>query len=222
MATVIKPSTGQSSPAGQTVRGVAFDLQDMSHRGEEYVESVRREAAKVVQQAHAEADQVRRRAEQAGREAAQQAIERLLKERVGEQIETLRPALAGVVSQLTEERGAWLDHWQRAAVELAVKIAERLVRRELERQPEIADAWVREALELAAGASEINVRLNPEDHARIGASTDAIAATLGELGAARLTADPTVSPGGCVVETSHGTVDMRLDSQLQRLLEDLS
>lgn len=222
MASIIRGGIDAPPSNAPSVRGVAFDFQDMSHRADEYVQQVRDEAAKIVQQAHADAQQVRRNAEKAGREAAEQAIEQVLAEMVGKQIDTLRPALAGIVEQLDASRSQWLDHWQQASLALAVKIAERLIRRELTERPEISAEWVREALTMAASGGEITVRLNPADHAHLAPKAEDVARDLGRLAQTRILGDDAVRPGGCLVETRYGSIDMQLESQLERIAEELS
>ena len=145
MASIIRRGVDATSAPAPQVRAVAFDFHDKSNRAEEYVQQVRSEAAKIVQQAHADAERVRRNAEKAGREAAEKAIDQVLSEMVGKQIETLRPALAGIVNQLDATRGEWLEHWRTAALGLSLKIAERLVRGELSQRPEVSEQWLREA-----------------------------------------------------------------------------
>ena len=221
MATIIKRHAQQESPSGPAVRGVAFDFQDLAGHADEYVASVRSEAAKIIQQAHTEAAKIRLQAEQAGRQAAEAAIEKLLTEKVAARMQTIRPALDNIVAQLADARGAWLDHWDRASLELAARMAERLVRGQLGQRPEITLTWVREALELASGSSQITVRLNPDDHQNLGPQVDELAQAMGQLDQTRLVADPAISPGGCVVETQYGTIDQQVETQLARLVQDL-
>lgn len=222
MATIIKRESAHQLPAGDAVREVAFDFKDLAGHADEYVESVRREAAKVVQQAHADAKQVREQAEKAGRQAAEAAIESLLNEKVAKQMQTIKPALETLVAQLADARGAWLDHWDNAAVQLSAMMAEKIVRRELAERPELTLDWLREALELAAGASEITVRLSPEDQANLGPQAEAIAESMGKLTGTRIVADPAITRGGCVVDTQYGRIDQQVESQLARLVQDLA
>lgn len=223
MASIIRGGVDSAHDGNNNaVRAVAFDFHDMSHRAEEYIQEVRNEAAKIVQQAHTEAEQVRRNAEKAGRETAEQAIEKVLTETVGRQIDTLRPAVNQIVQQLNATRDAWQEHWRNAAVALAVKIAERLVRRELAAQPDISAEWVAEALTMAAGGGDIAVRLNPSDHEHLAPKADEIAQDLGKLAQTKIVADDAIRPGGCLVETRYGSIDMQLESQLERIAEELS
>ncbi|MGI9456343.1 MAG: FliH/SctL family protein [Aeoliella sp.] len=222
MATIIKREFRNEQPTGRSVRPVAFNFEEMAGRADEYLASVRKEAAKIVQQAHSDAEQVRRNAEAAGREAAEQAIERLLDEKIAQQMKTLKPALESVAQQLSDSRGQWLEEWEVAAVHLAARMAERILRRELEKDPQVPLQLVRESLELAAGAAEITLRMNAHDLKHLREETDSIAASLELLAPAKIVADESVTPGGCRVTTEFGEIDQRIESQLARLEQELT
>ena len=203
------------------VQPVAFDFEDMSVRADEYLEVVREEAAKIVAEAHQEAEQVRRNAEEIGRQTAQNAIEELLDERVAKQMETLRPAIQMLLSQLEDARGAWQLHWEQSAVKLATDIAQRIIRRELREQPEIALDVIRGALELAAGSADMTVRMNPTDYENLGSQVQQLAESICQLAPADVVADAEVAPGGCRVDTRFGEIDAQIESQLRRVEEEL-
>ena len=82
MATIIK-SESQAALSGKPVRKVAYELTDFSGQAENYLKQVRAEATKIVQQAKQEAVAIRAEAEQAGRRAAEAAVEKILDEKVG-------------------------------------------------------------------------------------------------------------------------------------------
>lgn len=220
MATIIRRESPKLSPSAPEVRRVAFDLQDIAKHGDDYVRGIRAEAARIIQDANAEAAEIRKKSEQAGRAVAEQAIEKMLEEKIGKQMRTLRPALDGVVAQLQASREEWQEHWQTAAINLAHQLAERLVRHELTQHPEITLDWMREALELTAGASEVNVKLNPEDHKNLAGQAAEVAKTISGIAPATISADPNISVGGCRVETKFGAIDMQLETQLAQLAEE--
>ncbi len=222
MATIIKRGTEAESSSGTAVRPIAFSFEEMAGRADEYLASVRREAAKIVQQAHRDAEQVTRKAEAAGRAAAEAAIERLLDEKVNKQMTTLRPALERVAHQLADARGRWLSEWEASAVHLAARMAERILRHELSRVPQAPLKLVRESLELASGSASITIHLSPEDCRHLGAAAGEIVESLKQLAPAKILADASVSPGGCVVKTEFGEIDQRLESQLARLEQELT
>ncbi len=221
MATVIKRESARpTSPAGG-VRPVAFDFEDISQSREKYLATVRNDAAQILATAQAEAAQVRRQAEQAGREAAELSAGQMLTDSVRDQVDAMRPTLDAVVDAVARERAAWVGHWERSIVALAAQIAGRLVRGELARRPEISLAWLREALELATGAEGIRVRVNDADYARYGPSIEQMAASIARLAPGHVTPDATVTSGGCVIETEFGAIDAQLEAQLDRITEEL-
>jgi flagellar assembly protein FliH len=220
MATIIKPESLQRA-SGTALRGVAYNLTDMAAQATDYQRSVQQDAAQIVEAARRDADTVRREAETAGRRAAEAAIDRILDEKVAQQMKTLTPALRAAVQHIADAKQEWLRHWEHAAVDLAIAIAERLTRGELTRRPEIALDWIRQSLELAAGSGEVVIHLHPGDHAAIERSVEQLAAAVCPLATARVVADGAVSAGGCRIATEFGTIDGRLEAQLERIREEL-
>lgn len=221
MATIIKREL-QQYPSGTELRDMAFDLADMSHQADVYIAKVRAEAEKIVQAAREEAAEVRARAEEEGRRAAEAAIERILDEKVGKQMKSLTPALAAAVGQIEDSRQDWLRHWESAATHLACQIAGKIVRRELETRPEISLQWVREALQMCAGNSEIVIRLHPNDYETLGSQVAELAKIFHPAAPAHIVADESISRSGCLVETKLGSIDQQLETQLERFQEELS
>jgi flagellar assembly protein FliH len=222
LATIIKRGSQAEHASGTAVRPIAFNFEQIEGRADEYLQSVRREAAKIVQQAHAEAEDVRRKAEVAGRAAAEQAIEKLLDEKITKQMRTLRPALEAVADQLADARGRWLAEWEASAVHLAARIAERVLRKELAKEPHAPLALIRESLELASGSANITIHLSPEDCRHLASASGEIVESLRQLAPAKIMADAAVSPGGCWVKTEFGEIDQRIESQLARIEEELT
>jgi flagellar biosynthesis/type III secretory pathway protein FliH len=221
MATIIKSDAGERG-SGMALRHVAYDLTDMAAGADDYLAGIRREAARIVEQAERDAAAVRQQAEAAGRRTAEEAIERILDEKVAKHMKTLTPALAAAAEQIRDARQDWLRHWETEAVSLAAAIAQRLVRGEISRRPEIGVAWIREALELAAGSGEIAISLNPADHATLQRQVDEIAAAMHPTATVRLVADERIAAGDSRVVTEFGSIDQQLDAQLERIKEELS
>jgi flagellar assembly protein FliH len=216
MAGVIKASGLHEMAAGSGLQAFQFD--DV---GQSYVQRVRGEAAKIIADARREAVQIKTKAAEDGRQAAMQAVEASLRTRLDQQLKNVLTALQQGATAIEQSRHAWQQHWESHAVELAAAIAARLCRRELSRQPEIALAWIREALELAAGSAQITLRLNPQDHSTLGPQVEAIAGQVASAGTLQIVPDASITPGGCRVETEFGLLDQQLESQLARITEEL-
>ena len=221
MATIIRKDSPREAQSGRPVQPVAFSFADMRGQADDYLETVRHEAAKIVQQAHQQAEQIRRQAEVAGRKAAEAAVERILDEKVARRMDTLLPALEQLVQQINDLKGELQSHWERSAVRVSTAIAERIIRRELLREPQITLDLIAEALRLAAGSAEITLRVNPADYENLGTQINRLAGTLCQLAPSNIVADSTISAGGCRVETKFGEIDQQIESQLRRIEQDL-
>jgi len=221
MATIIRKDSPRAMPSGQTAQPVAFSFADMRGQASDYLQTVRAEAATIVQQAHQQAEQIRRRAEIDGRKAAEAAAERVLDEKVARRMETLLPALEQLAREINDAKGKLLSHWERSAVGVATAMAERIIRREITSEPQITLDTVGAALRLAAGAAEITLHINPTDYENLGREIDRLAETLCQLAPSRIVADPQISAGGCRVETKYGEIDHQIEAQLKRIEQDL-
>jgi flagellar assembly protein FliH len=221
MATIIRKDGACQSPSGRTEASVAFNFCDMRGQADDYLKTVQHEAAKIIQQAHQQAEQIRRQAEVAGRKAAEAAVERILDEKVARRMDTLLPALEQLTEQLNDARGELQRHWERSAVKVATAIAKRIIRREIASHPEIALEIISDTLRLAAGTAEITLRVNPTDYENLGSQINRLAATLCKLTPSEIVADAGITPGGCRVETKFGEMDQTIESQLKRIEQDL-
>ena len=217
MASVIKASgTARSTEAG------LFNFEDLSVKAQGYLDQVRVQAGQVLAKAEKDAIAIRQRAEQDGKSAALKAAEALLDERVGKQMVTLLPALKQAIDGMTQVRQNWLAHSEKTSVKVATAIAARIIRRELTHAPQITLGLVKEALEMAAGSTDIQVRLHPDDHQSLAGQVRTVAGELSRLGAAEVIADPAISLGGCRVDTRFGSIDQQFEAQLARIEEELT
>ena len=173
------------------------------------------------EQAKAEADQVRRRAEEEGRKLGMQAAERLLSERIDQQLAAAIPALLKAVDGVETARQEWRVHWEHNLISLAVAIAGRMMHREVANDPSITLSWVRESLELASRSNRLVLRLNPRDRELLGEQIQRVVAVLGRVAETEIVADETIGIGGCKVSTEFGEIDHQIETQLQRLSEEL-
>ncbi|HEY4760330.1 MAG TPA: FliH/SctL family protein [Thermoguttaceae bacterium] len=212
MSTIIRASDYNSN-----AQGVAFNFDDMAVQADQYLARIRADAAKIIVKAQQEAEGIRKRAESEGRQAAMQAVE----EMVQKQLATVIPALRQAVEKIQDARHAWLSQWESGSVHLAAEIAKRLIRRELKGQPEITLTLVREALELAAGNTELRILLNPLDLQSLGNQVQCLVDELSPHIKVEIKDDPEVTPGGCRVETRFGAIDQQFEAQLQRIEEEL-
>ena len=182
---------------------------------------LRGEAARIIVAAKREAEEIRLRAAEEGRREGEAAAREALLRRDEARWAAVQTAVGQTLEQIDRARAAWLGHWERSAVRMAVAIAERLLRCKLPEHPDLPLTLVREALELASGCGEIRIRLNPTDRDELGDRVETLARGFASLGSIEVTADATIGRGGCQVDTRFGAIDQRIETQLARIEEEL-
>ncbi len=212
---------------------IVFNYDDLQQRCDDHLLKVREQTRRMIEDAQAEAEQIRTRAHEAakadgfrqGMSDADAEIERRASgradQKAAEKLNTLLPAMQQASEGIIREHDRWLADWESAAVRLSVAIAEKLVRHELGVHPESATAMIAEALQLAAGSPQINLHLNPRDIKRLGDHAEQLVKSMAACGDAKLVADDSIACGGCVIESQHGQIDARLETMLERITEEL-
>jgi flagellar assembly protein FliH len=213
MATILQASEPHSRP-----RVASFNLDDLAAEAAERTARAQAEAAEIVAKAKSEAEDIRRQAAEEGCKAAMQEFGKM----VGEHVAPAIAAIEQTNAEFHQAKRTWIAHWETAVVRLAAAIAARVIRRELRRQPDITISLVREALDLAAGSPNVRLHLNPEDYQALGVQVRGLIDAMSSLGDAEVVPDATVTRGGCRVETRFGTIDQQIESQLQRIEEELA
>lgn len=222
MATIIRKDNPVQVPSGQMTQAISFSFADMHGQANEYLGTVRAEAAKIIQQANQQAEQIRRQAEIAGRKAAEAASEKALEQKLGQRMQTLLPTMEGLVKGISDLKGELLAEWERSTVKVSTAIAERIIRREIQHDSQITLGLVSESLRLATGAAEITIHISPIDYEHLGTQIARVAAALAQLAPSEIVADDTVTAGGCRVTTRYGEIDQRIEAQLKRIEEELT
>jgi flagellar assembly protein FliH len=220
MASILKQHG--TSQGRDEVRASAFNFDDMTSKAEAYLKEVRTQAAQILAEAQAKAQAVREQAKRDGQRDAVAEAERALQSKVQQQLQSVVPAIQQAVANVERERAAWLRRWEDDAIRLAVAIAERVIRQEVSRQPEITLELVRDSLQLAAGMGALKICLNPRDYASLCDGVKKVVAEMKQLAATEVVADASVSPGGCRVDSQFGSIDQQFESQLARIRDELT
>ena len=162
------------------------------------VYDARLEAERILKQAQSEADRIRTQAAAEGRERGLGAVTELL---VG-----ARAATSRARSATSGELRA-----------LAVRIAERILGRELELDPAAVVDITAEALGGVGAAQQVTIRCHPDDVAALERGRPRLLERCARAQAVQLRVDERVGRGGCIVETELATIDARLTTQLEAI-----
>jgi len=104
---------------------------------------------------------------------------------------------------------------ERQVVELALAVASKVLAREVAENPTVILPIVKVALEKVQEQEQITIRVNPECYELVLAARSELQTGLARAGSVAVVADGALKGGDCIVETPYGTVDARIDTQLE-------
>jgi flagellar assembly protein FliH len=139
--------------------------------------------------------------EKAGREVA------------GTHVEDMLRRLTASIEEMASLRAEIYRRSEPQMVHLALAIARRVVQREISLDRSLLLGMARAALDRLADYSAATIRLHPADYAAVAASLTAD----GTHPHVQIAPDPMVSPGGCLVQSDLGSMDVSHHAQFEEL-----
>lgn len=174
--------------------------------------------AALVAEARAHAERILQEAREQGLRAGMEAGI----EQVRESMAQAQQALHSAAEAIQQARAEFLATLEPEVLRLVEFIAGRVLHREAQGDLEVVRSTIRAALQHVVDRDHTAVHLNPEDLASLQEQGIDIAKEFAKFERLELVPDDTVGRGGCTVETQAMSVDARLDTQLQRILEALT
>jgi type III secretion protein L len=171
--------------------------------------AARAEAARILEEAEAFAAEIRREALEETADLREQAYREGMEKSLAEFERNLLEALE------IRER-VWRET-ERDLLRLAVRLAEKIIGREIKAEKQTVTDIVAAALQNARQQEKLTVRVNPSDLSLIEEEREKFLPS-GRARFIDFVADPRVASGGCLIESEVGTIDARLETQL-RVLE---
>ncbi len=133
-------------------------------------------------------------------------------------------AKAEVVARATEElarakmqAGQIVAAAEKDILELALKVSQKIIGRDLERDPKVVVDICAAAIEHARTAKALVLRVNPKDGATLRESKPKLMEAIGRTVDLAIKDDADIQPGGCIIQTEFGTIDAQIATQYDML-----
>jgi flagellar assembly protein FliH len=212
---------------------VVLDLGDLRKQADELLALAAADAEQIRSDALAERERIMAGAEERAREAGQKAgHEAGFAEgrEVGraEAIEQHRPELNDLLAawnasldQFQSHRVDLLEHTRQDMLAFVVEIASRVTKSLVELDDTTVLRQLEAALPLVIDPSSLQIEVHPGAHDLTQAALPDLLARFVNNADAQLTESDQLSPGSCVIRTTHGRIDATIDHQIQRIAESL-
>jgi type III secretion protein L len=211
MAKIIKGESGSAAespsreraPGGTSRKLIDAEVYDATRQARQIVSEAEEEAVQILAKAQAERGQIQEEAVEAGRQEGLAKVSELL-------------AKAGAI------RDRKMAELESQVVHLAIKVAEKILGREILLNDEAVVDIAAQALQMARQQKEISLRVHPEDAESIRQNQRRLIDLLSRAKHIEIREDETVSRGSVLLETEVGIIDARIETQLEMLERVLS
>lgn len=136
-------------------------------------------------------------------------------------LETVIQQLRGLLAEIEREKQGIFQTVEKEMLRLMLEIGRRLFRRAALIQETTILEVLKEAFQYVTEHSEIVLRLNPMDYHYLKAYSGDLPFASEEEAGLRILQDPGITRGGCLLETSFGTIDATIESQIDALISAL-
>jgi type III secretion system HrpE/YscL family protein len=174
------------------------DIQCAASQAQQIIERANQEAQEIQEAAHQQAKQILDEARKTGYDSG---------------LAKWNELLAGSLRQ----RDRFISENETALVQLAVRIAEKIIGEEVQVSPERIVSLVQQAGQSLRRAKNIVIRVHPNQSAALLKNVVDLNGLLGPGKEIEVTPDENVALNGCIFETEIGTIDAQLETQLHLL-----
>jgi flagellar assembly protein FliH len=126
-----------------------------------------------------------------------------------------------IVEQAYEAKETIVIEGESFLVELSCSIAEKIISRKLARAPEMAMKLFEKALSRRKEQGVIVLCVSPSQFAYVQAAKDELIRVLDSQAELQIVPDSSIKVGGCIIRSAFGSIDARVDTQLEAIREQL-
>lgn len=115
------------------------------------------------------------------------------------------------------QAGQMLADAEKDVLELALKVAAKIISRDLEREPEVLLEIVANCTEAARSSKAMVLKVHPEDGKLLREKRPRLIELIGRAVDISIRDDAEIERGGCIIQTEYGTIDGQIRTQFEML-----
>lgn len=215
----------EANELGQVSSMPPIDLAVLQEQADALLRLAQQEAVACRTEAETYAESLQQEARQQGYEAGyqegfQNGVEAATKEMQAKVDQATKQA-ANILSCAEEQSRGIIIGAERQIIDIAMTIARKILSREIEENPMVVLPIVTAALDKVRDQEQIKIRVHSEDYELVLQARRDLQMLVGREQGLQIVADPTISSGGCIIDTAYGSVDARVDTQLDSIRKAL-
>jgi flagellar assembly protein FliH len=135
--------------------------------------------------------------------------------------ELLRADIADFIAHIEAERVRAWSEMEPRIIEMVFALSAQVIKQEIEVNREIALSVVRNALRRVTDSTSLRIRVHADDLETVRTNRADLLTLVDGANHVEIIEDRRVGAGGCILETSAGSIDARIETQLETLSDAL-
>lgn len=217
MSRVIKAVGGDdyTSVSSVSIRpaNLSMQLHAVEAQAHDMLEKSKSEAELIVRTALAEADSVR----EAARSEGYGDGLRVGMQEASQNAQALIDRLEADIAAVTDDRKSIVDATERDLLKLCIESVEKIIRHEIKTDPNVVIRMIKSCLRRVKDCTDVYVHVNPAEIDFVRSQREELLHICEGVRSVNIVDDRRISCGGCVVESSSGDFDAKIDTQTDRL-----
>ncbi len=126
-----------------------------------------------------------------------------------------------LIARISNEFDIIREHIEVVVPKLAVRVAEIVIRKQIQQSNDIIIPQIKDALHRIVGVEKVRLRISPFDEQIVRSTRPDLMLEVDSIHDLIIEIDDKVEQGGCIIESEMGNVDARLTTQLKQIEEAL-
>ena len=216
-----------------SVKTEAFNLNDIAAEGRAIIGAAKKERERILAETQREIELAFQKGREDGHSAGyekgltegrqcghEEALKKAQEDFAQKSSDTL-DSLRGVLGQFDQAKHDLLWQAEQGTVALAISIAEKVIKQSALINREIATENLKAALDFVSKTTNVISKVNEKDFEHLEMMAGKKDSVLGQYSHIKFEVNNEVEPGGCVLCTEHGQIDGQLDTQIERIANEL-
>lgn len=141
---------------------------------------------------------------------------------VEQRFDSTAQALTQALEDVSRMRDSLAQTSSQDMLRLVIAVAEQIILRAVDVNPEVVLSIIGNALQASVRADSYRVKINPEDLEAVNKQKPLFLASISGLKNLSFEADPSITRGGCRIDSELGDVDATIETQLESIRQALS
>ena len=136
-------------------------------------------------------------------------------------VDELINRLESDMAAITADRQAAIDSIEPQMLKLCIESVEKIIRHEVKTNPRVILRTIKSCLRRIKDTNDVHIRVNPSEVAEVRAKRDELRSISEGVPGINIIDDRRVSPGGCIIESTTGDFDARIETQVDQISKKL-